>query len=187
MVQDSRFRTSSQVQSFRVVIANRLEDYPKGRLKEFEKRKSANSNGNGLPGKIKTWIRLGFDQATTEPCPPADITEQSREETTAQGETEDQDEATYQSVLQSYHSLGQLSGGPAQVINYAAPRMGAPWDNGELLVNLIQNTIDPDVWRNNSGNASFHYYRPERVMIINGSQSPHQKTQDLLWKLRVLN
>ena len=179
LVSDSRFRTSSQVQSFRAVVAKRLETYSKDRSKEFEKQKAA---------QLKRERRARKNQSTDSDYQELsstsdDVAEQTPEQTPEEAE----DEAIYQSALQSYDSLAQLSGGPAQVFDYAGPRMGAPWDNGQLLVNLIQNTIDPDVWRDNGGNASIHYYQPGRVLVINASQKTHEKTEDLLWKLRVLN
>ena len=178
LVKDSRFRTSTQVQSFRVVVAGRLEAYSKDHSKELKKQKAAQLKRERLARKHQ---RSDSSQQELSSASSVEVADQAQEETI------DQDEAIYQSALQSYDSLSQLSGGPAQVFDYAAPRMGAPWDNGALLVNLIQNTIDPDVWRDNGGNASIHYYQPGRVLVINASQKTHEKTEDLLWKLRRLN
>ena len=178
LVKDSRFRTSTQVQSFRVVVAGRLEAYWNDRSKELKKKKAAQLKRERLARKNH---RSDSSQQGLGAEPLVAGVEQAQEEAI------DQDEAIYQSALQSYDSLAQLSGGPAQVFDYAGPRMGAPWDNGALLVNLIQNTIDPDVWRDNGGNASIHYYQPGRVLVINASQKIHEKTEDLLWKMRRLN
>lgn len=164
LVSDSRFRTSTQVQSFRVVVANRLEGYSKEQAKA-QKR-----------------LAKKRDQKRQH---DSDIEESKSDSSQSVEQTED--EAVYESALRSYESLSQFSGGPVQVFDYAGGRLGAPWDNGLVLVDLIQNTIDPSFWRDNGGNGTIHYYRPSRVLVINGSQRIQEMTEDLLWKLRAAN
>ena len=108
---------------------------------------------------------------TQSPSPPA-ATDADKE-----------NQAAFQLALQSYDSLSQFSGGPAEVFDYAGGRMAAPWDNGQQLVDLIQNTIDPAFWRDNGGSGSIQYYRPGRVLVINGSQRIHELAEDLLLSL----
>lgn len=174
LVSDSRFRTSTQVQSFRVVVANRLEGFAKRQTKEFKKAKLASSK---LARERQAKVRN--ESLASEP----------EENLEARNDTAHKDEAqvVFQSALQSHDLLAQFSGGPAQVFDYAGGRRGAPWDNGQLLVNLIQNTIDPASWRDNGGNGAIHYYQPGRVLVINGSQRVHELTEELLWKLRAAN
>lgn len=176
LVNDSRFRSSPQVQSFRVVVANRLEAYANDVTKQLKKERAAgrkSEKSSQLSGRSQV---VDSKSENLESILSTDDLEQ--EET----------DAIYQSALQSYGSLAQLSGGPAQVFDYAGGRMGgSPWDHGHLLVNLIQNTIDPAFWRDNGGNGTIHYYQPSRVLVINGSQRIHEMTEDLLWKLRAAN
>ena len=171
LVNDSRFSTNSQVQSFRVVVANRLKGFSKQLTKEFKKQESATSSR-----ARKSQAKIRNEKSVPE------SEEDSQTQADATGGEEDQ--AVFQSALQSYNLLTQLSGGPTQVFDYAGGRMGAPQDNGQQLVDLIQNTIDPASWRDNGGNAAIHYYQPGRVLVINGSQRIHELTEDLLWKLR---
>jgi len=175
LVGDSRFRTSTQVQSFRVVVANRLEAFSKERTKEFEKQRLAELKRKRIAERKEKKKKQDLEIETQVLNAPAKT------------ETEQEDQAIFQSALQSYDSLSQFSGGPAEVFDYAGGRLGAPWDHGQQLVDLIQNTIDPASWRDSGGSASIHYYRPGRVLVINGSQRIHEQTEDLLWKLRAAN
>ena len=156
LVSDCRFSTSTQIQGFRVIAANRLKGFLKEQNRELKKQKlRADAMGN--------------------------------DEALAVDKHLDEDEAVFQSALQSYGLLGQFSGGPAQVFDYAGGRMGAPWDNGQQLVDLIQNTIDPAFWRDNGGNGVIHYYQPGLALVVNGSQRIHEQVEGLLWKLRAAN
>ncbi len=157
VVSDSRFHTSQRIQGFRVVAANRLKGFVKEQSREFKEQNL---------------------EADT----------QSGDTIQAVDEHQAENEAIFQSALESYELLGHLSGGPAQVFDYAGGRMGgAPWDNGQQLVDLIQNTIDPAFWRDNGGSGAIHYYQPSRVLVISASQRIHDLTEDLLWKLRAAN
>ena len=179
LVTDSRFRTSTQVQSFRVVVANRLEDFSKQQKKKFKKQRSAElkraraNQSRPQPKARNEELAYGAEAGAKE----------NLETKTESAET-DESQAVFQSAVQSYDSLAQFSGGPAQVFDYAGGRMGAPWEGGLQLVNLIQTTIDPDSWRDSGGNGAIQYYQPGRVLVINASQRVHELTEDLLWKLR---
>ena len=180
LVSDSRFRTSTKVQSFRVVVAKRLETYSKKQLKQLKRHELA-------AAKRAKLAKRNSDPLANESKKPGTQSQDERQaDQVAQPEYEF--DAILQSASDSYDSLGQFSGGPAQVFNYAGGRIGgAPWDHGQSLVDLIQNTIDPTFWRDNGGNGTIYYYRPSRVLVINASQRIHELTEDLLWKLRAAN
>ena len=183
LVQDPRFQTSQQIQGFRVVVARRLETYAKDdkkeqlrarRLAKQNKSRSASfGDSSNSIAESSGNVNLNepsskLDQAASSPVP---------------AESEE-DKAMYQSSADSYYSLGQLSGGPNQLFGYAGGHLGPPWDHGPELVDLIQNTINPDFWRANGGNGVIHYFRPLQVLVIGASTQVHEDTLDLLYKIR---
>ena len=176
LVLDPRFKTSEQIKSFRVVVAKRLEGFAKEfkKSKLVEARKSKKRNRSMSAGKDTQTGQKDSDPSQSDN--EAEATEESEEEA--------EYEAMYQSASQTYQDLGQISGGPNQLFNYAGGQFGSPWDHGDQLVALIQNTVDPDKWRDAGGNASIHYFRPLRVLVINASWETHDKTERLLWMLR---
>lgn len=174
LVNDPRLETNQQVQGFRVVIANRLEAF----AKEVEKQQLRSARlawQNRKNGSDET-----RNEETRSNAPPTE-----RKVSDSAGPSHvDEGEAMYQSSSDAYYSMGQLTGGPNQLFGYAGGRLGPPWDHGPDLVNLIQNTINPDFWRANGGNGVIHYFRPLRVLVIGASTQVHQDTLDLLYKLR---
>lgn len=182
LVADSRFESSTQIQSFRRVVANRLENYSKDvkkrlAIEERKQKKSKNSSANKL--------------ASTSYADDKDTNSDSNEPTSSSGEkdpseTSDSEEydAMYQAASDSYNSMTKLSGGPNNLFNYAGGRFAPPWDHGPELVALITNTIDPSFWRQNGGNGSIHYFQPLRVLVIGATTRVHQDTHELLWKIR---
>ncbi len=175
LVFDPRFKSSDQIQSFRVVVAKRLNGF----AKEVKKAKLVEQRNDKKQNRI-----LG-DQGSSQSSAGFENYQNTGEPNSNDQSNDDQEyEAMFQSASQTYQDLGQISGGPNQVFNYAGGQYGSPWDHGDELVALIQNTVDPDGWRDNGGNASIHYFRPLRVLVINASQRTHDKTEDLLWMLR---
>lgn len=87
----------------------------------------------------------------------------------------------------SHFSMGQFSGGPNQLFNYAGGRFAPPWDHGPELVALIENTIHPSTWRRNGGNGNIHYFRPVRALVVSSTQEANDDMVDLMRKLRILN
>jgi len=55
------------------------------------------------------------------------------------------------------------------------------------LIQLIQNTIQPDTWSDVEGNGTIRAYPSTLTLIVNQSQEVQDEIQDLLKKLRELN
>jgi len=156
-----------------------LEAFSKKQTKKFERRRLAESKRAGIE------TRKAEEEQRGQETEARDVSSPIGKE--ADLEADQESEAVFQSALQSYDSLSQLSGGPVGVFDYAGARMGAPWDHGQQLVELIQSTIDPAFWRDSGGSGSIEYYRPSRVLVISGSRRVQELTEDLLWKLRAAN
>ena len=60
-----------------------------------------------------------------------------------------------------------------------------PDDNGVALVELIQQTIRPNIWDVNGGEASIVYFAPLRALVVRAPGGIHRRTGDLLNRLRV--
>jgi len=176
LVNDPRFGTNSQVQGFRVVVAKRLETFVKEVKKENLRAQRLAKKKLADPSSSKS-----TQDGKLDPNASADNNGLASSNAT---NSDDAEEMIYQSSADSFYSLGQLSGGPNQLFGYAGGHLGPPWDHGPELVDLIQNTINPDFWRANGGNGVIHYFRPLRVLVIGASTQIHEDTLDLLYKLR---
>jgi hypothetical protein len=85
-------------------------------------------------------------------------------------------------------SLASYSmGGPARVFESAGGAFGGGIvidDNGEELVELIQNTISPRVWEVNGGPCTIVYYRPLMCLVVRATGTTHGDVGGLLEGLR---
>ncbi len=186
LASDSRFESSSQIQSFRVIVAKRLAGYVKEfkkqqtTLERLEKKTKRHSSTNNSRQKSNETGSFGTQSGDSQRPLTGTGEFTLKSETDTQSETDEM----YQAAADSYHSMGQVSGGPNQLFDYAGGRFAPPWDHGPDLVALITSTIDPAFWRQNGGNGSIHYFRPLRVLVIGATTRVHDDTLGLLMKLR---
>jgi hypothetical protein len=185
LVRDSRYSENPTLQGFRATTARRLEyfadDFVKAqkRLARETKRKSSKSS-QGLANQS------GDSQSKLSDVDFGAGDQVNENKLEGVGLTSASDQA-YLHASDSYHSTGQLTGGPSQLFNYAGGRFAPPWDHGPELVALIENTISPANWRSNGGPNSIHYFQPLRVLVISASQRTHDDTLHLLEQLRRSN
>jgi hypothetical protein len=60
---------------------------------------------------------------------------------------------------------------------------GAPADNGQILVDLIQNTIAPKSWDVNGGNGSIYYWQQQHAIVVRNTSEVHGEISDALEQL----
>lgn len=160
IVNDPRFADSQQLQGMRVVAANRLKAYSRQVRNEHlrdERNKSAKDTTEPVDQSQPALSDSEYDYGT--------------------------DEAAYQTIAAN----GTFSGGPQQLFGYLGGNSAPPWDHGDELVRLIENTINPDFWQRNGGEGRIHYFRPLRVLVVGASSQVHDDTLELLRKLRYAN
>jgi hypothetical protein len=161
MVRDPRFNSSQTLQGMRVVASNRLEKF----AKEFRKRAMREQ-------RLKS--------------PAAKETDSESLSNHAGSHTKPSEIAVVEAELavgKSFRTMSRISGGPTCLLNYRG-QFAPPWDHGWQLVELIENTIHPESWRNNGGTGAIHYYQPLRVLVIGASSQVHQDTLELLGRIR---
>jgi len=78
--------------------------------------------------------------------------------------------------------VGAAQGGGAGL---GAPGGGqnANSDNGQQLVDLIQNTIMPKSWDVNGGNGSIYYWQQQHAIVVRASGEVHDEISDTLEQL----
>lgn len=59
-----------------------------------------------------------------------------------------------------------------------------PADAGEQLVELIRQTIAPDMWLEMGGPGSMYYWLPGRALVVRQTDEVHEQIADLLRQLR---
>lgn len=188
IVADPRFDTNRQLQSIRAQAASRLKKYLKNvqlekiRRERKAKKHLAETNRRLLTGesveptKVKTTDDL---QRLAEQTQFANSAKSKRETSV--------DNELYTSMYSSANSLGNLTGGPSQMFGYLSANYAPPWDHGEELIDLIQNTIDPKFWQRNGGAGIIHYYRPSRIIVVGATAKIHDDMTDMLRNLRRLS
>lgn len=73
---------------------------------------------------------------------------------------------------------GALRGGPI------GPAGLQPPDNGQALVDLIQQTIAPASWNVSGGPGAIVYFRPSRALVVRQRSEVHEQLQDVVRALR---
>ena len=164
VVNDPRFVNSHQLQGMRVVAANRLKDYA---------RQVRNQDLRSQREKEKS----NSSRSESQPASPTVSTVDDEYDN-------EYDAAAYDSAYETMTASGTLTGGPQQLFGYLGGNFAPPWDHGEELVRLIENTINPDFWQRNGGEGRIHYFRPLRVLVVGASTQVQEETLDLLRKLR---
>ena len=56
-------------------------------------------------------------------------------------------------------------------------------DNGQQLVDLIQNTISPKSWDVNGGNCSIYYWQQQHAIVVRATGDVHGQISDTLEQL----
>ena len=162
IVNDDRYDSNLQLQGFRAVAADRLKKCKKEielQLLRDQRAKKKQSRG---ATKV---VQSGSDPELTE---SSEFTFQHYENM----------------IAQDMQSMTLLTGGPINLWKYTGNPAGPLCDYGPELVNLIQNTIDPDFWRSNGGNGIIEYYQPLRIIVVGASSQIHDDMTDLLNTLR---
>lgn len=65
----------------------------------------------------------------------------------------------------------------------AAGGQGANADNGQQLVDLIQNTICPKCWDVNGGACTIYYWQPQHAIVVHATGDVHDEISDTLEQL----
>lgn len=60
-----------------------------------------------------------------------------------------------------------------------------PPDHGQELVELIEQTISPDIWEVNDRAASIYFRRPLHTLVVRAPGGVHRQTVNVLNQLRV--
>ena len=59
-----------------------------------------------------------------------------------------------------------------------------PPDHGQELVELLEQTIFPDIWEVNDGDASTYFHRPLHALVVRAPGGVHRQTVNVLNQLR---
>ena len=69
----------------------------------------------------------------------------------------------------------------------ARGRQNANADNGQQLVDLIQNVISPKCWDVNGGACSIYYWQPQHAIVVRATGDVHDEISDTLEQLNRSN
>jgi len=81
--------------------------------------------------------------------------------------------------------IGNVAAGMRDV-GFGQQGMG-PADNGQQLVDLIQQVIAPTSWEVNGGPGTIYYWRPVHAMVVRQTDEVHENIANLLEQLRRAN
>ena len=86
-------------------------------------------------------------------------------------------EATTNALIDQMSLVGAAAGGPAQLFRSRGAFGGAAVrpDYGQVLVELIQSTIDPDFWDIRGGPGTIVYYAPLHALVVRATSEVHHK------------
>jgi hypothetical protein len=191
IVTDPRFAANSSLQSLRAVAAKRLKDYRKYLAIEITRQNRMLSGKKKADANSTSEITASGNTAGTDTAsgkvdgtsPP----QQNDADILLASDPPDLDEVLYDSMAGGMYTMGRFVGGPAQVWGYVHGNFAPPWDHGEELVRLIENTINPDFWRTNGGDGSLHYFQPLRILVVSASSQVHDDLTDFLRLMRSLH
>lgn len=65
----------------------------------------------------------------------------------------------------------------------AGGQQNATADNGQALVDLIQNTISPKSWDVNGGNCTIYYWQQQHAIVVRATGDVHDQISDVLQQL----
>ena len=96
------------------------------------------------------------------------------------------DEAKTNPPVQSVAAVGN----PQVMAQVGVPAGGggggqqnAAADNGQALVDLIQNTISPKSWDANGGNCTIYYWQQQHAIVVRATGEIHDQISDALQQL----
>ena len=159
IVNDPRFERDGNLVSFRAMIGSRLKKC-KSEIELAQKRKMRARKRNETDDEAAEADRMLLAVAE-----------------------ENADENLVASVMAGHlHTIGQVTGGPAQILDYANGNFGGGHANE--LVNLIESTIAPDSWRSSGGDGRIFYYRPVLALVVSANIDVHGRVESLLRTLR---
>jgi hypothetical protein len=79
--------------------------------------------------------------------------------------------------------VGVPAGGGGGLGGPANGQQNATADNGQLLVDLIQNTISPKSWDVNGGNCTIYYWQQQHAIVVRATGDVHGEISDALEQL----
>lgn len=160
IVNDARYESNDQLVGFRAIASDRLKKCKKEIELRLLRYRRANAGA------------LSEESASTE----LDVKQTGLAELNFQ---------PYEEFMAAdMQAMTSLSGGPINLWNYTGNPAGPLCDYGPDLVNLIENTIDPESWRRNGGEGIIEYYQPLRIIVVGASSQVHDEMTDLLRTLR---
>jgi hypothetical protein len=94
--------------------------------------------------------------------------------------------ADVENVLSANVALvGLTMGGPVQTLGQEpGARGGGIQDDGQLLVDLIEATINPNFWDVNGGPGTIFYFAPLRCLVVRATSEVHENIGGLVGGLR---
>ena len=195
IVNDPRFASNRQLQSFRAVAASRLKKYAKEVELEIKRRKRrddleakqagrATSAAPDAAGPGNHGATFTGDRVTSGRNPEANL---DRYSFPSSGQDTDPEVAISDSMARDAYAMSTFGGGPVQVWTHVGGNFAPPWDHGPELVALIESTIDPQSWKSRGGNGVIHYYRPLRILVVSASSSVQDDVTNMLRNLRRLS
>lgn len=167
LVSDPRFNANQQLKSFRAIAASRLIKCQR----EIEVEMKRHQRQLDRISKMETLKKRGERPHSSQVEFP---------------DSTQLEQAFQEMAVEDMQLLTQLSGGPVRVWSHIGGNFGANGicDFGPDLVQLIENTINPDSWQSNGGSGVIHYYRPLRILVISASSQVHDNVTDLLNQIR---
>jgi hypothetical protein len=79
--------------------------------------------------------------------------------------------------------VGAAVGGGGGAYGGQGGAQGAAADNGQVLVDLIQNTISPKSWDINGGNGTIYYWQQQHAIVVRNTGEVHEQISDALDQL----
>ncbi len=92
-------------------------------------------------------------------------------------------------ALESFHQrhlrmAGFLAGGPAGQMEWMKGNFAPGDENIAALINLIQTTINPDIWRSAGGDAAIGWWQTSQALVVTADMMTQQRIAELLGALR---
>ena len=88
------------------------------------------------------------------------------------------------SLMDQMRLADSLGGGVTSGLGLGGNAGAAELDSARQLINLIESTVDPNVWESKGGQAVMVYYPPLHVLVVRANSNVHAKVALLLAKLR---
>lgn len=88
------------------------------------------------------------------------------------------------SLMDQMRLADLLGGGVTSGLGLGGNAGAAELDSARQLIDLIESTVDPNVWESKGGQAVMVYYPPLHVLVVRANSNVHAKVALLLAKLR---